>query len=143
MGSAGVARLVWPGMILAGLLLAAFVWAAWPEPAGRSVRVPDPEQVPKTAPVVAAAADRPARAAAKPQNVPQTAPPASTAPVVEEETVRVLAAVEPERAAGFGPAPVPSELELAGDYLQELPEELGAKPLPGVVVTPAPPPVAG
>ena len=142
MGSAGVARLVWPGMILAGLLLAAFVWAAWPETTVRSVRVPDARQPPKTAPVAAPAAGRPERAAEKPRPGPVTAPPAAAA-VVEEEPARVLAAVEPERAAGFGPAPVPSELELAGDYVQESPEELGAKPLPGVVVTPAPPPVAG
>ena len=142
MGSAGVARLVWPGMILAGLLLAAFVWAAWPEPAVRTVRFPEAEPAPKTASVAASAAGRPERAAVMPQPAPGTAPPAA-APVVEEEPARVLAAVEPERAAGFGPAPVPSELELAGDYVQEPPEELGARPLPGVVVTPAPPPVAG
>jgi hypothetical protein len=142
MGSAGVARLVWPGMILVGLLLAAFVWAAWPEPTVGIVRVPDAQPVPKTAPVAAPGAGRPVRAARKQQPAPVTAPPPA-APVVEEEPVRVLAAVEPERAAGYGPAPVPSELELAGDYAQESPEELGAKPLPGVVVTPAPPPVAG
>ena len=110
MGSAGVARLVWPGMILAGLLLAAFVWAAWP--ALRRSRTSSGGGAPAAAPR-------------------------------EEEPVRVLAGVEPERAAGFAPAPVPSELELAGDYVQESPEELGAKPLPGVVVTPEPPPVAG
>ena len=36
----------------------------------------------------------------------------------------------------FGPAPVPSELELSTDYEQESPEELGARPLPGAEVTP-------
>lgn len=142
MGSAGVARLVWPGMILVGLLLAAFVWAAWPDPTVRIVRVPEAQPVQKEAPVAAPAAARPARVSVQPQQAPVTAPSAA-APVVEEEPVRVLAAVEPERAAGFGPAPVPSELELADDYAQESPEELGARPLPGVVVTPEPPPVAG
>jgi hypothetical protein len=41
----------------------------------------------------------------------------------------------------FGPAPVPSELEQSADYVQESPEELGAEPLPGAELTPAPPPV--
>ena len=44
----------------------------------------------------------------------------------------------------FGPAPVPSELEQSVDYRQQSPEELGARPLPGVEVTPEqPPPVVG
>lgn len=125
--SAGVARIVWPGMILAGLLLALVVWAAWPEPARRIVRLPDGESMPKTAPVAA---------------TPQA--PAAAAPVVEEEEpVRVLAAVEPDPAPSAGPAPLPSELELSGDYDQESPEELGAEPLPGAVLTPEPPPLAG
>ena len=38
--------------------------------------------------------------------------------------------------AGFGPAPVPSQLEQSPDYEQESPEELGARPLPGAEVTP-------
>lgn len=46
--------------------------------------------------------------------------------------------------AVFGPAPVRSELEQSADYEQESPEELGARPLPGVEVTPEqPPPVVG
>ena len=107
MGSAGVARLVWPGVILFGLLLAAFVWAAWP--AGGAARAPVEAQ-----------------------------PAAATA-----TTAGTPAAVEPEPSAGLGPAPVPSELELGADYVQESPEELGAAPLPGVVVTPEPAPVVG
>jgi hypothetical protein len=43
--------------------------------------------------------------------------------------------------AGFGPAPVPSELEQSPDYEQESPEELGARPLPGAEVTPERQPV--
>jgi multidrug efflux pump subunit AcrA (membrane-fusion protein) len=80
-------RLVWPGMILAGLVLAACVWAAWPVP---------------SAP------------AAPPTATPQ---------------------------AAFGPAPVASELEQSSDYEQDSPEELGARPLPGAVVTPERQPV--
>jgi len=80
-------RLVWPGMILAGFVLAASVWAAWP------------------------VASAPA------------APPTA------------------KLRAGFGPAPVPSELEQSPDYEQESPEELGARPLPGAEVTPERQPV--
>ena len=43
--------------------------------------------------------------------------------------------------AVFGPAPVPSELEQSADYVQESPEELGARPLPGAEVTPERQPV--
>ena len=43
--------------------------------------------------------------------------------------------------AVFGPAPVPSELEQSADYVQESPEELGARPLPGTEVTPERQPV--
>ena len=74
-------------MILAGFVLAACVWAAWP------------------------VASAPA------------APPTAKLP------------------AGFGPAPVPSELEQSPDYEQESPEELGARPLPGAEVTPERQPV--
>ena len=38
-----------------------------------------------------------------------------------------------EPPAVFGPAPVPSQLELSPDYEQESPEELGARPLPAEV----------
>jgi hypothetical protein len=55
--------------------------------------------------------------------------PASSAP----------AAPAPERPAAAGPAPVRSELETTIGYEQETPEELGAAPLPGAVLTPAPP----
>ena len=41
-----------------------------------------------------------------------------------------------------GPPPIPSESELQPDYVSESPEELGAEPLPGAVLTPEPPPVA-
>ena len=61
-------RLVWPGMILAGFVLATSVWAAWP------------------------VASAPA------------APPTA------------------KLRAGFGSAPVPSELEQSPDYEQESPE---------------------
>ena len=46
-----------------------------------------------------------------------------------------------KRPTGFGPAPVPSELEQSPDYEQESPEELGARPLPGAEVTPERQPV--
>ena len=46
-----------------------------------------------------------------------------------------------KRPTGFGPAPVPSELELSTDYEQESPEELGARPLPGAEVMPERQPV--
>lgn len=39
--------------------------------------------------------------------------------------------------AAVGPPPVASELELIGSYELESPEELGAEPLPGAVLTPA------
>jgi hypothetical protein len=54
----------------------------------------------------------------------------------------VLASVEPDPFVG-GPPPVPSELDAELDYVQEPPEDLGAKPLPGAELTPEPPPVAG
>jgi hypothetical protein len=43
--------------------------------------------------------------------------------------------------AAFGPSPIRSELETTVGYAPETPEELGAAPLPGAVLTPAPPPV--
>ena len=78
----------------AGLVLAALVWAAWPDPS--------------------------------PQLEPAAEPPAPGL-VVTEPT---------------GPPPVPSQAELEPDYVAESPEELGAEPLPGAVLTPEPPPVA-
>jgi hypothetical protein len=89
MSTAWLQRLVWPGMILAGIALAACVWVAWP---------------------------------------------VSSAPAAPPTA---------EPAAVFGPAPVPSELEQSAGYVQESPEELGARPLPGAAVKPAPPPVVG
>ncbi len=130
-------------MILAGIALAVVVWAAWPEPTLRIVRLPDGESMPKTVQVGAPVEREPVRvvAAAAPA---ATAPPKPVAaPPVEPEPVRVLAAVEPDPSADAGPSPVPSELELSGDYDQEPPEELGAEPLPGAVLTPEEPPVAG
>jgi hypothetical protein len=133
-------------MILAGLALAGFVWASWPEPTTRVVLLPAGESLPK-APLAAAA--EPAAPVQVAATQPE-APAAQAAPVAEgegEQTARELAVVEPEAAfdAGaerMGPAPVPSELEQSGAYEPESPEELGAAPLPGFDVTPAPP-VAG
>jgi hypothetical protein len=97
-GSSGVARHVWSGMALAGLVLAALVWAAWPDQAGGSAPAADPRPV--------------------------------------------LASVDSDPFLD-GPPPVPSELDDELDYVQETPEQLGAKPLPGAELTPEPPPVAG
>jgi hypothetical protein len=151
-GSARLGRLVWPGMILAGLCLGLAVLAAWPEPTTRIVRLPYGESQPKTprevapAPATVTAKVRPAEQVAV---VPRAATrPPQPAATVEPEVGRVLAAIEPEPDTTAGPPPVPSELELDDAYEQESPEELGAKPLPGVVgpsaaPTPSPPPVAG
>jgi hypothetical protein len=144
-GSSSLGRLVWPGMVLAGLGLGLAVLAAWPEATTRTVRLPYGEAQPKTPrqPLVAA----PAKTAGGPEAgvAPRDVTQASEPTVLEpEEADRVLAGVDPEPDAG--PAPVPSEFELSGAYEQESPEELGAKPLPGVEpavdVTP-PPPAAG
>jgi hypothetical protein len=97
-GKSGVARHVWSAITLAGLVLAAVVWAAWPEPGGAIAPAADPRPV--------------------------------------------LASVEPDPFVG-GPPPVPSELDAELDYVQEPPEDLGAKPLPGAELTPEPPPAAG
>lgn len=133
-------RLVWPGMILAGLGLGIAVLAVWPEPTTRIVRLPYGETQPK---IPLEAAPAPVRAARQ----VAVAPPAATRPrppaavVQPEEVVRVLAAIEPEPDLSAGPPPVPSELEASGGFEQESPEELGAAPLPGA--EPTPPPVAG
>jgi hypothetical protein len=137
-GSTRLGSLVWPGMVLAGLLLAAAVWAAWPEPSTRLVRLPYGEAQPKAPP-----AERPAARLVRVSPVEQAwAPPVPAQP--EDEPTRVLAAVEPAPATEEldpvdGPAPVPSETELEDAYVPESPEELGARPLPGVDATPAPP----
>lgn len=128
---------VWPGMVLAGLLLAAAVWAAWPEPSTRLVRLPYGESQPKS-PLV----ERQARRAAVAPSVERPQAPAVTAQA--DEPSRVLAVAESVPATeevdpDDGPAPVPSETELEEGYVQEPPEELGATPLPGADATPTPP----
>lgn len=137
MGSTRLGSLVWPGMVLAGLLLAVGVWAAWPEPSTRLVRLPYGESQPKS-PV----AERPARQAAVTPSVERPQAPAASAQA--DEPARVLAVADSAPATEVvdpddGPAPVPSETELEEGYVQESPEELGARPLPGVDATPAPP----
>ena len=102
-------------MVLVGVALSAFVWAAWP-----TVSAP----------------------AAPPPTSPQIAGPVEPKSVSEGQPVRSLASVK-RQPATFGPAPVPSELETSGDYVQEPPEELGAEPLPGAELTREPPPVVG
>ena len=159
MGSARLASFVWPGMILAGVALAAAVWAAWPEPTVRVVRLPYGEAAPKT-PLAPAPVEREAVAApvvqeeqaavAPPAARPSTATAAADPPEPVEEEGRVLAAVEPAPTAtteqvdeAWGPDPVPSELDGLKGYEPESPEELGASPLPGFGVTPPPPSAAG
>lgn len=150
MGSALLGRLVWPGMVLAGVALGAAVWLAWPEPTVRVVRLPYGEAMPKT-PAERVAAER-----ARP--TPELAAPAPEgaqereAAAAEPEVDRVLAVVEPPPSAATSPpsspsspwpAPVPSELELDGSFEQESPEELGAEPLPGFEVKAPPAPATG
>jgi hypothetical protein len=53
------------------------------------------------------------------------------------------AAPPPAEPPVFGLAPVPSKLEQSADYVEESPEELGTRPLPGAEITPARPPVVG
>lgn len=134
MASTRLGSLVWPGMILAGLLLAVAVWVAWPEPATRLVRLPNGESQPKAPP-----AERIARQVSVAPPVEQPQAPAILQP---EEPARVLAGVVAPAVEEIdlddGPAPVPSETEVDG-YVPESPEELGARPLPGTDATPAPP----
>ena len=104
-------------MILAGSCLGAFVFAAWPEPTTRLTRLPHGESGPKS-PIVAVQRHAPAQrvvasagvAAPQPQRAPE-----------EENVQRELA----------GPPPVAADSE-SGGYRLETPEELGAKPLPGM-----------
>lgn len=141
MASARLGRLVWPAAIAAGCAIGAYVLVAWPEPTTRTVRLPYGEALPKTPREAARPARsevlRPARAAAA-ESGPLQEPPA---PLEEEEPSRVLAGVEPDQSFA-GPAPFPSRLERDPNYAQEPPEQLGAEPLPGAVLTPAPQPVA-
>jgi hypothetical protein len=139
--SAGLGKLVWPGAILAGLALLGIVAVSWPESTTRIVRLPYGESQPKTPPVAAPAA-RPDRVTAAAAGGRATGRSEPAAPAPAEDVGRVLAAVEPA-GSGRGPAPVPSQLELAPGYVRESPEQLGAKPLPGTVLTPAPPVAAG
>ena len=115
----------WLGMILAGSCLGAVVLAAWPEPTTTLTRLPYGESRPKT-PSVAAERQTPDKRVVASAGVVRPAKPQ----VTPDETVeRELA----------GPPPVPSESESQG-YRPETPEELGAKPLPGMhpkVPTPA------
>ena len=140
--SAGHAKLVWPGLVLAGLALGAVVLASWPEPTTRLVRLPYGESAPKTPqvvraqPVVGAAS---ADAAAAP--VDAVTPDVSMR-AEGEDAARVLAAVEPDPSRAAGPRPIRSQLELQPGYVRESPEALGAEPLPGAVLTPPAPPVA-
>ena len=126
MGRQRLGTAAWLGMILAGSCLGAVVLAVWPEPTTNVTRLPYGESRPKTpsaatereAPVNRVVASVGGIGRAQPQVTP------------DDETVeRELA----------GPPPVPSESESQG-YRPETPEELGAKPLPGMhprVPTPA------
>jgi hypothetical protein len=128
-------------MVLAGLALGSLVFVSWPEPTTQVVRLPYGESAPKT-PHERAGASRVVQAKPAAPVVPsveEVVP--EQAPAVEEEG-RVLAAVEPAQSRFAGPAPIPSKLELQPGYVRESPESLGAKPLPGAVLTPGPPPVA-
>jgi hypothetical protein len=135
-GSARLATLVWPGMILAGLVLGLAVLSAWPEPTMQSVRLPYGEPQPKSPVGAPAKKTRAVARATVEQPVPEPAPVASAQP--ETEPARVLAAVEPAPESE-GPPPMPSEVELDESYVQESPEELGAEPLPGADLTQPPP----
>lgn len=141
MGSAGLGKLVWPGAILAGFALLGIVALSWPEQTTRIVRLPYGESQPKT-PRVAVAPARRVRATDPENGGRATAPAQPATPAPLEDDGRVLAAVEPAPSFG-GPAPLPSALELMPGYVRESPEQLGAEPLPGAVVTPAPPVAAG
>jgi hypothetical protein len=137
--SAGLGKLVWPGAILAGLALLGLVALAWPEPTTRIVRLPYGESQPKT-PRETVVAARETRVTAPVETGRVTARAGATedAPAGEDPG-RVLAVAEPDQSFAGGPAPVPSALELLPGYVQEAPEKLGAQPLPGAVLTPAPP----
>ena len=116
----------WLGMILAGSCLGAVVLAAWPEPTTNVTRLPYGESRPKTPSVAAERKASVKRVVASVGGVTQGQPDVTA----DDETVeRELA----------GPPPVPSESE-SESYRPETPEELGAKPLPGMhpsVPTPA------
>ena len=117
MGSSQRVNLVWLSMVLGGVVLGTFVWASWPEPTVRIVRLPYGEAMPKT---VRAAAERQQQT----RTVAAVTPPAVPAAAPERE----LVAAEPEP-LDRGPAAVRSELE--DDGYAESAEQLGAEPLPG------------
>lgn len=130
MRARGLSRFLWPGMILAGLALGAFVFAAWPEPTFRVIRLPYGEAMPKTPladapPAAAKETAAPAASQIAPLAVPESAPD----PIALVEPAAAEKEPEEERTPFAGPAPVRSELEEAG--YTESAEELGAEPLPG------------
>jgi hypothetical protein len=110
--------LVWLGSVLAGIGLGAYVLAAWPDPTFQVIRLPYGESMPKT-PSIALERRAPAKR-------------------VVASVTAVVTPPRPQRAAGkgeqrelAGPPPVASGIETDG-YRPETPEELGAKPLPGM-----------
>ena len=142
MASAGLGKLLRPGAILAGAALLGYVALAWPEPTTRVVRLPYGESQPK-APKEVVHVQRTVKASpAEPDTTVAAAEPAATPATSDEESARVLAAVDPDPSWG-GPDPVPSALDLDPDYVKVPPEQLGAEPLPGAELTPAPPVAAG
>jgi hypothetical protein len=106
-------------MILAGSCLGAFVFASWPEPTTYLTRLPYGESRPKT-PSVAHERQAPVKRVVAVVQVVETPQPQRAQPD-EESAQRELA----------GPPPVPAASESSG-YRPETPEELGAKPLPGM-----------
>jgi len=120
-GRRRLGSLVWLGMILAGSCLAAVVVFAWPESTTYTTRLPHGESRPKT-PNAAAKPQAPVERVVASADV---VAPAQTEIAPDEETVKRELA---------GPPPVSSEAESEQDdgYRPETPEELGAKPLPGM-----------
>ena len=118
MGRLRLGSVVWLGMILAGACLGAFVLATWPEPTTRLTRLPHGESRPKTPNVVV---EREATAKRVVASAGAVASPEPQLATEEEPAERELA----------GPPPVPAESE-TDRYRPETPEELGARPLPGM-----------
>ena len=118
MGRLRLGSVAWLGMILAGCCLGAVVFVAWPEPTTYLTRQPRGESRPKT-PSVAAERKAPVERVVASADVVSTAATGDRGRSTRRE--RELA----------GPPPVSSESE-SDDYRPETPEELGAKPLPGM-----------
>jgi hypothetical protein len=116
-GRRRLGSVVWLGMILAGFCLGAFVFAAWPEPTTRLTRLPHGESGSKT-PIAIVHRHVPAQRVVASAGVAAPQPQRASD---EENVERELA----------GPPPVAAESE-SGGYRPETPEELGAKPLPGM-----------